>query len=506
VNVKNSKITIVLCGVWLFFLASYSLAFAKSDNVLVIAEPSKLAPINPLFTNSTISANLLDLIYDPIIDFGSKGEIKPALAKRWKVSPDGLEWTFELNEGVKFHDGTLLTAKDIKATYDAVIATKRNFYSFGFSNVESIDAVSDFMIRIKLKRYDAFLPFFLRHIYITPSAIIESKAEEMPVIGTGSFRLGYYSEQRIELLANERHYGGGPSLDKIVVDIYPNQRTCLTKLIAGAADLIFLVDVVDYDIFSDVGDIELYAPVVEFNYWVVFNLRNPLLANKHVRKAMNYAVDRDRVAKTGGGGYTVLSSIKGNYKKSALDFNFSHDPRKALEVIRSGGLRGKGRLSFNLSLARSDDVSKRVARFMQDDFESIGIDLQLYDIPLFKELAVKGRTERKFDLMLMPSNMRAGMPLNYILWHSSQINGGGNLGGYSNAEVDRLLDEIRHNPDPLKRNESERKLAEVLHDDPPVIPLFVRGVPVLVNKRFTGFSSDSFSFFSSLRNVRIKED
>ena len=158
-------------GIWikiicLFLIVGvFSVKFASADKntntTFFIADIFEASPINPLLTTSTISANLLDLLYDPLIEYTSKGEMGPALAESWEISPDGLVWTFNLRENVKFHNGEQCTAKDVKETYDAAISKGQSFYAQGFSNVENIDVVSEYKVRIRLKKYDAFLPFFL---------------------------------------------------------------------------------------------------------------------------------------------------------------------------------------------------------------------------------------------------------------------------------------------------------------------------------------------------------
>ena len=483
-------ILVLLC----FLRGAKVLAGENSGRTFYMTDILLASPINPLFTTSTISASLLDILYDPLIEYTSADEIKSALAKTWQVSNDGLEWIFDLRHNVIFHDGSKFTAHDVKATYEKLFSIKGSFYTYGFSNVENIDVVSDFKIRIKLKRYDAFFPLFVHLVHIIPAHIAGSKETKMPVIGTGAFRLIHFSPKHIELAANEDYFRGRPRLDKIVVDIYPNQRSCLSMLIAERADMVFLTDIKDYEVFSDVKGMYIASYPVEFTYWMFFNLNDPVLKDKSVRQYLNYAVNKARMKEFNKLGQSDKASL----------FNIPYDPKKALSIMRDR-LKRKN-VELVLGISESDEVSKQIAQFLQDDFENIGMSLKFEVFPSLGELASKGVVKRNFQSMLLPMNMRSGMPQHYLFWHSSQIKKGGNFSGYNNSEVDRLLDEIRYNPDPEKRKIAREHLAKAFEDDPPGIPLFVKRVPALVNSKFVGFSQDPFSFFSSLRSVKIKDD
>lgn len=470
----------------------------NTSRTLVIADIYEASPINPLRTSSTISAALLDLIYDSLVTYTSEETLKPSLAKEWHVSPDGLTWTFKLNNNIRFHDGTNLTAFDIKATYEALLSLNQVFYKFGFLNVANIEVISEDKLQIHLKRYDSFFSFFLNLVHIAPAKFIARGVDSMPVIGSGPFRLQSFRPEHIELVANDTYFRGRPSLDRVIVDIFSNQRTCLTKLIAGDADMVLLTDLSDYDVFADIDELEARQAPLGFRYWMLFNVRHFILENKNVRRALASAL--------------VSSGIDGTYGRRLKKGN---DLTDAIELLGKEGWRDTDndffldkndrRFKVRVLISGDDDVSKRIAQELSDRLEQMGIRVEYDVVPSYKELVAKGFMDKDYDIMLIFSNVRSGMPQQYLFWHSSQIDKGGNSGGYRNPEVDRLLDEIRYNLDPAARKQAEKDLALALYDDPPGVPLFVKQTSVLVNKKFTGFSSDPFEFFSSFRNVRIRE-
>jgi ABC-type transport system substrate-binding protein len=486
-------------------------SYAES-NAIRIAGVTKCAPINPFLTSSTMSANLLEIVYDRLVEYSTRDGIRPSLAKKWDVASDGKVWTFFLREGVTFHDGSPFTAHDAKAIYDVLRSMERSAYSLGFSNIEKIDVVSDNVLRVTLKKYDSFFPIFLGQVSMFPRKLLETGIDKMPVVGTGPFRLNAFSPEHIELNANTKYFRGRPHLDEIVVDVYPNQRSSLTQLVAGNADLVFLLDMSDYDVFSDVKDIDSTLTSGVLLYSVFLNVVRRELRSKDVRIALNYAIDRRQIVE--GVGREFAKQDLGRFAE--VMYQYPYDPKRALELLRAEGWKDSNNDSFldrngrvlelTLSIIDSDDVSKKTAQIISDNLEAIGIKLKVDVLPSYEALLTKVMSKRDFDLILAPINMNFGIPMSYLLWHSSQIAKGGNFSMYRNALVDRMLDEIRYNLDAVKRGEARERFVAALKDDPPAIPLFVKRTPVLANTKFMGFSSDPFEFFRSLRNVRIKGD
>ena len=384
-------------------------------------------------------------------------------------------------------------------------------YSFGFANIDRIEVLSATVLRIKLKNYDSFFPFFLNAVHIVPAKFIERGIDSLPVIGSGPFRLRSFSPEHIELEANQDYFLGRPFLDGVIVDIYPNQRTCLSKLIAGDADLIILTGMFDYDVFENIQEFEAGQFLMETQYWVLLNVRRPLLKNSGIRKSLLAAMSGiDVFSKNNSADGSVLYHKDDFSSLSEMD-----NLKKAIKSLNEEGWRDSDGDFFldkngqvfrvNFLIAADDEVSQRVVKQIKDNLEQVGISVEYEAVPSYKDLIAKGFINRDYDLMLISSNVRSGMPQQYLFWHSSLIDKGGNSGGYNNPEVDRLLDEIRYNPNPEVRKKAEKDLAIALKDDPPGVPLFVKETPVLVNKEFVGFSDDPFEFFSSFRNVRIRE-
>ncbi|MBL7685241.1 MAG: hypothetical protein JNK65_04305, partial [Deltaproteobacteria bacterium] len=120
----------------------------------VIGSFNKPGAINPLTTQTTISANLVDLVFDSLIDLDENYQLRPLIAERWTISEEGKIWTFYLKKGIFFHDGKELTAEDVAYTFQLVSKEKNQGYYYLFSHVLKMEAVDRYTFQVTLNEYD----------------------------------------------------------------------------------------------------------------------------------------------------------------------------------------------------------------------------------------------------------------------------------------------------------------------------------------------------------------
>ncbi|MEK6590871.1 MAG: ABC transporter substrate-binding protein, partial [Nitrospinota bacterium] len=250
-------------------------------DTIIIGEFKKFSLINPVLSVSSVTSHLESIIFDGLIKVDEKGEPKPNLADTWKVSEDGLRWTFYLKKGVRFHDGVELTAKDVAFTYEAAKNPKNkgrylNFFKF----VEDIRVKDKYTIEIILKRpYASFL--YGLEVGILPKHLLEGKDlnstefNQNPV-GTGPYRLYSWSENEIILKANEDYFNGRTFLNKIVIKIFPNQKVMWARLMRGEIDFSSLILPSDYEIIRSISSFKTRSILKPYYYMVAFNLTPPL--------------------------------------------------------------------------------------------------------------------------------------------------------------------------------------------------------------------------------------
>ncbi|MGN9908902.1 ABC transporter substrate-binding protein [Phytohabitans sp. LJ34] len=253
----------------------------------------------------THSFNVLDQIYEPLVRYGPKGEIQPALAERWEVSPDGRTLTFHLRAGVTFSDGTAFTAPVAKTDMERWIGDTP---FLGVSRQTKVIEAPDertLVLRLTDPYYPALQELTLmRPVRFRSPASFDAAGNFVKPIGTGPYKLESSSQTEIVLVRNDTYWGGRPNLDRVVFAVMPNSQARLAALKAGEVDVIggdYLAPLApeeSLDLRRQSG-ISLLTEPSSTNLLLAFNTTtgNRALADPRVREAVNRALDRDAYAK-----------------------------------------------------------------------------------------------------------------------------------------------------------------------------------------------------------------
>lgn len=470
-----------------------------TGDVLIVPDYQKLSSINPLVTTTTLSALLSEIIFDGLIQLDEHFEAKPRLAYSWDRSEDGRTWTFHLRPGVKFHDGVELTAEDVEFTFQKIRDLQVGSpYMFIFQDIESITVTDKHTFRIALKKP---LASFLQtlDVGILPKHLLDNEdiqrtSFNQHPVGTGLFKLKFWSEKEIILEANTGYFRGRAFLNQIHVNVYPNREAAWAKLMAGEADFFDFLSPDNYQILKQVPAFNFYSVPMPFYYLIAFNLRDVLFKDQKVRQALNYAVNKEEIVTKvlrREGQVSAGTIYPGSWAYNPGIKPYPYDPKKALILLKESGwedhdgdhfLDKDGKtFEFTVHVNVGDDLKQRVLLLIQQQFLDIGIKLH---VKLFDANDTGFLFKKNFDSHF-PEIMAKGDPdLSYKHWHSSQIEKGINVSSYRNADVDRLLEEGRIEFDQEKRKAIYFEFQEKIHDDPPGIFLFWTNYLVGVQKRF----------------------
>lgn len=470
--------------------------------VLRIGDFIKPTEINPITTDSSISALLVELVFDNLVRFDAEGRVRSEVAERWEESADHLTLTFFLRSGVRFHDGTPLTAGDVKFTYDAVVRGERGGNSSAFESVREMRVLDARTLQIVLAKTDSLLWDHLAHIGIAPRHLLEGNPDftafNRHPVGSGPYRFVKQDEKEIVLEAHGAHWGGRPRLDRVVAKILPSQKAGLTNLIAGNIDMIFLLNPNDFGALAKIPSLKTYENWTPMLYLLAFNLENGLLQDPEVRRALNYAVDKtvlvDRVLEGKG---TIAA---GSFDLDSPDLNpevgpYPYRPDLAVQMLKQQGWQDRDgdfvldkagkKFEFGVVVMEGDDVGTKALTIMQEQWRKIGVRLKIEVVP-FDVYAKRVFQTRDFDgvfIFFVSSHLRDN---NFGLWHSSQIDGGFNYSSYADPEVDRALEAARRSVDPAGRKKAFSDFQKAVHDNPPGVFLFWRRMPVALHERFRG--------------------
>jgi peptide/nickel transport system substrate-binding protein len=486
----------------------------KTGDTLVIPLYQRLVFINPLTASSTLSTRLYEMVFDGLIQLDDHFEPKPHLATSWKQSEDGRTWTFYLRQGVRFHDGMELTAEDVKFTFQKVReAPAGSRFVYISHEIQDVRVQDRYTLEIELGKPTAsFLE--LLEIGILPKHLLEgedltrTRFNQHP-IGTGPFKLKYWSEKEVLLQANKDYFGGRPYLDQIHLIVFSNREAAWAKLMAGEGDFFFLIAPSNFDMMQQVPIFHYYSISFPFYYLIAFNLKDPMFNDQRMRQALNYAVDKEMIVEKvlKGQGQVAHGSI--HPSSWAFDPNikpYPYDPKKALKLLKEIGwadhdgdhfLDKEGKpLEFTVHVNVGDDVKQKTLLLIQQDLMDIGIRM---NIKIFDAADLEFLFNKQFQAFFPEIFARGDPDHSYRSWHSSQIEKGFNVSSYHNPMVDRLLEEGRTEIDQEQRKAIYFRFQEEMLKDPPGIFLFWTNYLVGLHQRFKGIKASPIGPFANIR-------
>ena len=484
-----------------------------TGDMLVVPDTEKFAFLNPLLTTTTLSARLIDIVFDGLIKLDDRFEPKPQLAESWERPVDGRTWTFHLRPGVKFHDGVELTADDVAFTFEKMKRFSIAPTSFNSQDMQEVHVVDHYTVQITSKTP---LASFLQSldVPILPKHLLEGKEIEntsfnLHPVGTGPFKVKSWSDQEIVLEANESYFLGRPYLDKIRAIAYPDREAIWAKLMAGEVDFFDYLSAGDYEITKQVPNVRFYSVPMPYYYLVALNMEDRLFADRRVRQALNYAVNKEEiVAKVleGQGRIAAGTIFPGSWAYNPNIAPYPYDPKKALALLAEAGWRDHdgdhfldkdGRpFEFTVQVNAGDDAKKKTFLLIQQQLLDIGIKARLN----FFDAADIGFYFKKQFQAVFPETRAGGDPdSSYKFWHSSQIQGGFNVTSYHNKTVDKLLEEGRSEFDQERRKAIYFNFQEEILKDPPGIFLYWTNYLVGIQKRFKGVKISSVSPFENIQ-------
>ncbi len=470
------------------------LAFPK--DVLVLGTTDKLTTIDPAKAYDFMTCNLLQNIMVGLVDYKvGTLEIVPALAEKWDISDDGIVYTFYLRKDAKFEDGTPITAQVFKYSFDRVAKLEGDPAFLITDIVEKTEVVDDYTFRIYLKYpFSAFLSIlaFTAAYPVNPNVYPEDSFLKGDPIGSasGPYRIKeHVRDVKIVLEANPMYFGEKPKTKTIVINFYETSATLRMALETGEIDMIYKgISPVDLEGLKKNPDVKVYMSASPKIRYLVINVKKPPFDNLNVRKAIAYAVDRQKIIDYVFPGlasplYSMIPAGMWSHK----DVFPKYDPDKARELLRKEGYSMSNPLVVDLwyTPTHYGDTEADVAQVIKESLEDTGIikvNIKYAEWATYIEYFLNG-TMPIFLLGWYPDYMD---PDDYV-WPFLSISGAKSLGSfYECPEVEKIMKEARKEVDVKKRTELYYKVQDILARDIPYIPLWQDMVYVAARKSVKG--------------------
>jgi peptide/nickel transport system substrate-binding protein len=433
-------------------------------NTLVAAVSAQPDQFDPHVTTAYPSFQVLENVYDTLVVPNAQDlTMEPSLAESWETSEDQLTWTFTLRDGVTFHDGSTFDSADVVYSYRRIIDENLT-NADRFVNVAAVEAPDPQTVVIRLSQPT---PNLLERIGAFKGMAIlpENAAEDLDLTteanGTGPFRLESSDASGTVLTAYEDYWGGAPSVDGVEFRYITEPAAALTALQNGEVQ--WTDNVPPQQIESLEGDdtVELQTtPSVDYWYMSMNYGRAPF-DNRDVRRAISFAVDREAVAEAAWFGaaqpnQTAIPEVSSFYFDYAP---FQPDPDQARQLLQQAGVQTP--LTMGLMVTDQFPETVTAAQVIASQLEPIGINVEIETLDFATWLDRQGAGDYDAFSLGWLGNLDPA-----AFYQDQHITGGANnYQGYSNPEVDRLLQAGAVEPDEAARKQIYDQAAQIIVDD-----------------------------------------
>jgi peptide/nickel transport system substrate-binding protein len=479
----------------LFSIAIYPTAIqAEKANTLTIATQFDTESLDPAQVTSVESINAVGAFYDTLVTFkGGTGELEPALAKSWNIAKDGSKITFHLRKGVKFHDGTELTAEDVKYSFERLLATRLKAPGqklAKLTSVEKLKVVDKYTFELGLLEPTPLFTTFTNPMgfgIVSRKFVEEHATEGDPfalnwmrdhVMGSGPWKLEKWSiNEKLIMAKNTEYWGAKPNFDKLLLNVIRDASTAQMMLEKGDVDIAINLTMDQYKALENVKGLVVESFPTLQTVYINMNCSKKPFNNVSVRKALNFAVNKDELIK-----YVELgraTRMDTTLPKGMMGFNpamqpkYEYNPEKAKNLLKEAGLSKDFETTLMCSLQRHapfEDMLPYIISYLGD----VGIKVKGNKLAWTTQFAKM--KAKDYELALMTWNPYFPDPTSQALYYYwSQIwkeGRGWSFAFWENEKFDQLIVAADANMNVEERTKQYEKADQIVIEEAIAIPLY----------------------------------
>jgi peptide/nickel transport system substrate-binding protein len=504
---KQTRFLAVLCALCAVLLPLAGCKKAAVSGVLIYARGNDSKKLDPADVTDGESVKVCTNIFETLVTYAEgSADVVPLLATSWEHDEKGTSWTFQLREGVSFHDGTPFDADAVVFCFERLMDPKNPHrfggafsYASNYDNIQKVESQGKRTVRFGLKAPSAV---FLVNMAMFPACIQSPAAIKKDgenyfknPVGTGPYRfVSWLPKEKIVLEAFDGYWGEKARTKTLIFKPVPDNSTRRVQLEQGE------VHIIDGINFSDVEGLKKNAgvevdlkPGMNFGYLAMNTLRPPF-DKKEVRQAIHLAIEKEKIRALAFHGFGELGpnpmppTIFGYHQGIA---DRPYDPKKAREMLQAAGV--KEGLKVNL-FAMSNPrpympQPRKVAQVIKENLKAVGIEAKIVSPEWQTYLEQTMNAEH--DLCLLGWTTDNGDPDNF-LWQllgseNAVIGSAMNVSFYKNPEVDALFREGKTTMNRDYRKQVYEKAQEAIFEDVPMIPLAYFPQVVAYRKGVAGY-------------------
>ena len=445
---------------------------AVDRDTLVVGVEKEFQNLDGLVTISGDSLRYGWQIYDTLYGFDLEGKIVSRLATSVTISPDSKVFTYKLRKGVKFHNGTQFTSKDVKASVEHILdpkskSTRRPYFA---PIVDSIETPDPYTVVFKLKVPDgAFQNKVAGYLYILPGDYLASLANpdafaQAPV-SLGPYKVKRYAPGGSELVLErfDDFWGEKPKIKTLIFKAITEPVSRVNAILRGEIDVAVVLPFPDYDRLKKEAGLDVISSPVASPLYIRVYTDDPAspFSKREVRQALSYAIDTNAIIKSvlHGVGEPLGTFISNYYpygaKKSIKAYPY--DPKKAKELLAKAGYPS----GFETTLNIQGDLPKELSETVAAYWGQIGVKVKLNRLTYaaFQRL---NNTHASGPLALSQFTNALYDPIHPV---GGAFSKDGSWSNYNNPEVEALLQKVNSVSGAQQRGEIFEQVGQILHDD-----------------------------------------
>jgi peptide/nickel transport system substrate-binding protein len=483
---------------------------SQTGGTLIDAMTGEPSGLISMIAGESASSAISSNIFNKLLKYDKNLDLEGELAESWQISADQKTITFKLKPNLKWSDGEPLTSADVLWTWHAVIDEKTGSpYASDYQLVKKAEASDPLTFSVT---YDqAYAPALdsWAGLQVLPRHLLEGQdlhttAFARSPVGSNYYKLDSWQHgEVIKLSRNPTSVLGQAKIDHLVTRIIPDSSAQFLELMADNIDSMGLDPIKYARIIPARPELQqklaLYKELGNSYTYLGFNLKHKPFDDVRVRKAINYAIDKQEIIDGVylGLGINIASPYKPGTRWSNPDLeSYPYDPAKAKALLKEAGfvtnsdgiLERDGKpLSFEIVTNQNKEREKS-AVLIQRRLKAVGINVKIRAIEWASFISRFIKTG-DFDVVLLGWGLGLD-PDQYNIWHSSQqAPGQFNFIGYKNPIVDKLLEQGRLELNPDKRMKIYHEFARVLLDDSPIVYLSTGYGLTAIHKRVKGIDN-----------------
>lgn len=480
---KKIKFILILALLSVFFLSCGKAGInRKNQDTLKVAFAYKPRSFDPHRNTDSSTLAVTKQIYSNLFSLNENGEIIPELVEKVEILSDN-SILLKLREKVYFHNGTELTAEDVKASLMRNLAIPVS--KVLVESIKEIEVIDKYNLKIIQKNSPSILLHNLAHSSTAIVKEVEENEDGINLVGTGPYKISDWSiAEKVQLEAFDKFYAGKAKMSNIIFLTIPETSNRVIALETGEIDIAYDIASTDIKGIEEKKGLKVINNLSLGTDFITINTKK--IPDKKIRQAIEYAIDKQAIIDTVYEGYSnipnsILTPAVFGYSKEFIPREYNLE--KARELLKESEVE---RMSLELWIY-DEPTRQQMAQIIQANLKEIGIDvsIQVVEVSSFLQFTAAGEHDMLIGLWYISTgDADYGY---YPLLHSTSVGGVGNRSFYSNLKVDKYLDYAREVTSLEERKKAYIEAQKIISEDVPLFPISYKNYTIGMQKNIEGF-------------------